>query len=79
LLCAVECSGDQQCEWPSNDTNLLKGFNELVAFEGKLQTLSCSLFLCYEEARVLTENYFNISINVTNFIDFFVPSINSSE
>jgi len=26
FLCAVVCSGDQQCKWPSNDTELSKCF-----------------------------------------------------
>jgi hypothetical protein len=47
-----------------------KCFNELIAFEGRLQTLSCSLFLCYKETQVLATKYFNISMKVTNFIAF---------
>ena len=70
FLCAVECSGAQQCKWPSNDTTLLKRFLWIGFTEGRFQTLSCSLFLCHREARVLTTNYLNISMKVTNFIAF---------
>jgi hypothetical protein len=71
FLCSVECSGDQQCKWPSNDANLVKDFYELVAFEGRFQTLNCSLFLCYQKAPVHTTTCFNISMKVTNLLPFY--------
>jgi hypothetical protein len=35
FLCVAVCSGDQQCKWPSNDTELfLMNWLHLVQFEG---------------------------------------------
>jgi hypothetical protein len=57
LLCALAYGAEQQRKWPSNDTAGRKVFDELVAFEGRFQTLNCLLFLYYKYARLLKTNY----------------------
>jgi hypothetical protein len=48
LLCAVECSGDQQNLWPSDAAHYWKAFEELIALEGSFQAVNLSLFLYYK-------------------------------
>ena len=67
ILCAAECTGDQQCKWPSNGGTFL-----CVLMNYKVPNTKVFVMFVLEQAKVVKT--FNISLKVTNFLALLVAS-----